>query len=57
MLAHTKKGLDKTYNLHDYAGEKADAYMLWETALRKVLNPPSGGVADLAAEREVRRSV
>jgi len=51
MLAHTKQGLKKTYNLHDYAGEKADAYMLWKTQLRKILNPPPATVADFGAAR------
>ncbi len=56
MLDHVKQGLIKTYDIHDYADEKRNAYMLWEMQLRKILNPAPSTVEDIGVARARRAS-
>jgi integrase len=54
LLAHVKKGVKKNYNLHDYAQEKRDALMKWETALARIVTPPPPTVEDFAEHMRQR---
>jgi len=51
MLDHVKPGLKKVYNVHEYGDEKRDGFMLWETALQRILNPAPATVTDIRARR------
>jgi integrase len=44
VIAHAKKGLHKTYDLHAYRQEKRQALELWAARLRSIVNPPTGNV-------------
>jgi integrase len=50
VIAHAKQGLDKTYNLHEYASEKAHALDLWAVRLRSIVEPAPDNVVQLRAQ-------
>jgi integrase len=56
MVAHAQPGLHKVYDRHSYQDEKRRGFELWERRLAGILNPAPGGVADIAAERDRRRT-
>jgi integrase len=55
LLAHVKKGMEKTYDIHDFAQEKRDGLMLWESALMRIVNPSPATVTNLGEELVARR--
>jgi integrase len=40
VIAHTKPGLHRVYDLHAYIDEKARALQLWNARLRDIVEPP-----------------
>ena len=56
VIAHAKPGLHKVYDLHAYRDEKRRCLELWEKRLRSIIEPPPGGIADLAEERRRLRA-
>ncbi len=52
VIAHSKPGLHKVYDLHAYSDEKRRALELWEAKLSAIVNPsPAGNVVQLASAR------
>lgn len=52
VIAHSKPGLHKVYDLHAYRDEKRRALELWEAKLSAIVNPPSAAnVLQLDPER------
>jgi integrase len=47
VIAHAKKGLHKTYDLHAYRQEKRHALELWAARLRDIIEPPTAKVRRL----------
>ncbi len=47
VLNHQPQGLVKTYNLHDYAGEKREALDRWAQRVAEIVTPPPANVVDL----------
>jgi integrase len=47
VIAHTKPGLHKVYDLHAYEIEKREALTLWAARLRSVVEPPSANVVPM----------
>jgi integrase len=56
VIAHTKKGLHKTYDLYLYLDEKRECLELWEKRLMSIVEPPPGNVTDLTEARQQRRA-
>jgi integrase len=54
LVAHVKKALIKTYDLHEFAEEKRTGQTRWENRIAKIVDPPSSSVAVLDAARERR---
>jgi len=46
VIAHTKPGLHKVYDLHAYEAEKRHALELWAAKLRSIVNPLAGNVVN-----------
>jgi hypothetical protein len=44
LLAHTRPGLRKVYDLHAYEKEKADALKLWHANLRNIIEVKSPSI-------------
>jgi integrase len=51
VIAHTKPGLHKVYDLHAYENEKRHALELWAKRLRDIVTPPPANVIELAKTR------
>jgi integrase len=51
VIAHTKPGLHKVYDLHAYEAEKRHALELWGAKLRAIVNPAQDNVVTLANAR------
>jgi integrase len=49
VIAHTKPGLHKVYDLHAYEQEKRHALELWAARLRSIVTPPSANVVQMPA--------
>jgi integrase len=49
VLAHTRPGIKRVYDLHDYADEKREALRLWAARLRSIVNPSPANVVALHA--------
>jgi integrase len=49
VIAHAKQGLDRVYNLHEYADEKRHALELWASRLRDIIEPPPANVVPIKA--------
>jgi integrase len=49
VIAHTKPGLHKVYDLHAYESEKRHALELWAARLRSIVEPPPAKVVSLSA--------
>ena len=47
LLAHVKPGMQRVYDVHDYADEKREALELWAAVLRDIANPPPSNVVPL----------
>jgi integrase len=47
VIAHAKQGLDRVYNLHEYATEKRHALELWNARLRTIVDPAADNVVAL----------
>ncbi len=47
VLNHQPQGLVKTYNLHDYAGEKREALDRWAQRVAEIVTPPPANVVGL----------
>jgi integrase len=47
VLAHTRKGIEGVYDVHDYFDEKKEALQLWAGRLRDVVSPPPANVVGL----------
>lgn len=55
VIAHTRPGLHKVYDLHSYLDEKRECLTLWEQRLRGILAPkPPAEVTDLNEARAAR---
>jgi hypothetical protein len=50
ILAHTRPGIKKVYDIHDYLDEKREALELWSTRLYSLVSTTVGP----AARRESR---
>jgi integrase len=46
ILAHAKRGIVGTYNVHQYADEKREALELWAARLHAIVNPPQPAPVD-----------
>jgi integrase len=51
VIAHTKPGLHKVYDLHAYLDEKRHALDLWSNRLRDIIEPPPANVVQLETAR------
>jgi integrase len=51
VIAHTKPGLHKVYDLHAYLDEKRQALDLWAARLRSIVEPPPANVVKLGKAR------
>lgn len=49
VIAHTKPGMHKVYDLFAYLDEKRRALELWAARLRAIVEPPPANVVDLRA--------
>jgi integrase len=49
LLAHVRPGITKTYDHHDYFGEKREALELWAARLRSIVEPPIPNVVPMQA--------
>ncbi len=47
VLNHLPKGLAKTYNVHEYLDEKADALDRWAQEVQNIVEPPPPNVVKL----------
>ena len=52
VIAHTKPGLHRVYDLHAYENEKRNALDLWAKRLRDIITPPPANVVELARARQ-----
>jgi integrase len=44
VLAHTRGGIKRVYDQHDYLAEKLEALTLWNARLRSIVDPPPANV-------------
>jgi integrase len=49
VIGHGKRGLDRHYNLYDYADEKRDALERWAAHVRSIVEPAPANVVPLRA--------
>jgi hypothetical protein len=49
VIGHAKRGLERHYNLYEYADEKRDALERWAAWLRDLTQPPADNVVALKA--------
>jgi integrase len=49
VIGHGKRGLERHYNLYEYADEKRHALELWASWLRNLVEPPATNVVALKA--------
>ena len=49
VLAHTRGGIKRHYDHHDYFAEKLEALTLWNARLRSIIEPPAANVVSLRA--------
>jgi integrase len=56
VIAHTKPGLHKVYDLHAYQDEKRHCLELWEARLLAIVEPRPSDMTDLTEARERRRA-
>lgn len=49
VIAHTRPGLRRVYDLHSFEAEKRDALDKWAARLRAIVEPKSGNVVELRA--------
>jgi integrase len=49
VLAHTRGGIKRVYDHHDYFAEKLEALTLWNARLRSIVDPPPANVVSLRA--------
>jgi integrase len=54
-LGHAIVGVRATYDRHEYQSEKAAAFEALAALIERIVRPPEGAVADIAAERKRRR--
>jgi integrase len=52
VLNHLPQGLEKIYNVHEYADEKRGALEKWAGHIRDLSEPPPENVVQLAAAGE-----
>lgn len=50
-IAHAKKGLDRTYNLHAFEHERREAFDAWAAKLRDIIEPPPPNVVGMRKRR------
>jgi integrase len=50
-IAHAKKGLDRTYNLHAFEHERREAFDAWAAKLRDIIEPPPPNVTHLRQKK------
>jgi integrase len=48
VVAHSKPGLHRVYDLHAYEQEKGHALALWAARLRSIVSPPRANVIEMA---------
>lgn len=51
VIAHTRPGLRRVYDLHSFEQEKRDALDKWAARLRRILEPPPANVVDINREK------
>ena len=51
VIGHGKRGLERHYNLYEYADEKRHALELWASWLRNLTSPPAANVVSLSARQ------
>src|SRR5262249_49085586 len=51
VIGHGKRGLDRHYNLYEYADEKREALERWAARLHAIVEPPAPNVVPLKAVR------
>ena len=56
VLGHTIKGVEGTYDVHDYDNDKADALTKLLALIEKIINPPPANVADIEQARAKRKA-
>lgn len=56
VLGHTIPSVEGVYDVHDYNDEKADALIRLAALVEKIINPPTGNVADLEQARADRKA-
>jgi integrase len=49
VLAHTRGGIKRVYDQHDYFAEKLEALTLWNARLRSIVEPPPANVVAMGA--------
>jgi IS4 transposase len=49
VIGHGKRGLERHYNLYEYADEKRDALERWASWLRNLVEPPVPNVVPIPA--------
>jgi hypothetical protein len=47
VVAHSKPGLHRVYDLHAYEQEKRHALTLWALRLRSIVEPPPANIVEL----------
>jgi integrase len=50
-IAHAKKGLDRTYNLHAFEHERREAFDAWAAKLRDIIEPPPPNVVGMSKRK------
>jgi hypothetical protein len=55
ILAHRPPGIVRTYNLHEYEDEKAEALETWAQRLATIVNPEPAAPAKVVKLRGRRR--
>lgn len=51
VIGHVKKGLDRTYDQHDFLDEKREALTAWARRLRSIVDPTIGNVVPFIRQR------
>ena len=52
VLGHTIRGVEGTYDRHDYDRERAEALQALANEIERIIRPPGDNVIELAAARE-----
>lgn len=57
VISHSRKGVEKNYDWHEYQAEKRDALQQWANKLRDIVTPPPANVTRISRGSKMSQAI